>query len=197
MARKRKLGRRRQRSGRLIKITAPVALDPGTPELRLKRLAILGLDGASVPLSHCNPIDILAARKLLQPDQVIMARRYQAAHATVFGASAAQAQDLTRANGGSGIDPTHRLIATASIQTWDAIIAKRHLHTRTAFRRWVIEEILDVFIVSASMRPFDQCSHACRCAIIGVGQLLIDLEAKAIPYVDRDLIDAARAQECA
>lgn len=142
MPRKRKIGRKRDKGGRIIPDRAP-AIDTGTPEMQSKRRAWLGRRAHPMErLSHTNPVDILAAHGWLTGEQVDAARAYQHHHSIVFGplSAAAQAIGLPR---GRGIDTKRRLLIQRELAAWDRHLERAGAWTSEVFRVYVLQERLD------------------------------------------------------
>jgi len=140
MPRKRKLDRRRDRSGKII---PDRGIDRGTPEIQARRQAWLGRRSHPMERLSCdNPVDILAAHGWLTGEQVDAARAYQHHHSIVFGPLSAAAQAIGLPRGG-GITVKRRLLIQRELAAWDRDLARFSPWHRHVFRVYVLEMRVD------------------------------------------------------
>lgn len=159
MARKRKIGRKRDRSGH--RLPAPPAVDRGTPELQRRRSVILG--ATEVALSHESPVDVLAARRwfhsahdggpvgwtlprgITVTDLVDAARDYQDAHRFRFGSISPRAMNPARDVTIPASTKTE-LLWCRRHQAWSEIVARQGGPAIAAVRDYVVLEQWDIAI---------------------------------------------------
>lgn len=190
---KRKPFARRTKSGRAIPDRD--AVDHGTPEVRALRARVLGRLAGVMPLSADNPIDLLTARSLIEPNENEAARSYQRAHAMIYGASQARAAALGAPQGPS-VGVRARIIAERFLHASNAIVSDLGRETQNAFHRYVIAEYCDRAIVALRHgRSIAELLDADRTRIARVRFALHQL-AKLPPVIvsQRDL-DLAELQE--
>jgi len=195
MPRKRKIGRKRDKGGRIIPDRTP-AIDTGTPELASKRRAWLGRRAHPMErLSHTNPVDILAAHGWLTGEQVDAARAYQHHHSIVFGPLSATAQAIGLPRGRE-ISVKRRLLIQRELAAWDRHLERAGAWTSEVFRAYVLQERLDDTIRAVVMAaqtldlPGD---HRMRVrALANVLQRLTETKPLWVSEAD---VQAAEAQE--
>lgn len=140
MPKKRKLDRKRDRSGRIIQEDR--GIDRGTPELQALRSSWLGTAAGALPLSHANPVDVLCARGWLTTEHVTAARAYQDAHRIRFGSCSARAAEIGRIRGET--IPTRDLLRLCrQHEAWATAIGQIGAYAVDVVTRYVLLEQID------------------------------------------------------